>query len=459
MLPLVPRLVGACLALAPAGPAPQGLPPELAARAGECTVSFEEFDELCMNRHAQAEEGRAALEHLLEAELLDQLAREAGLAIPAEDIDRRMAELDSEIRSTGNAGGLEEELAEYRVERETFRRFLRLQIVQEVLARRALGIPPARPVPADQQELWLASELERRGTDFPAPPYAEADPVLARSGTLEVRRSELLPHLRQQLDPATVREDCYQLLLEKLLRARMPDLAPEALARAVAEELERRRAELARDPQYDGLSFEQVMAARGLRLDRLERDPAIVIAALARLWVDRTEGEEGLRAAYQAERGWFEDRYGHSLPLSILFKNAVAAPNPLQPRTFEEAERELLELAARIDGPEAFAAAAREHSDDQQSAERGGALGRVTRAQPGLPEELSEFAFAHPGAGLVGPLRLTEDVTGVALLWIGELSPPPAWEVMREHVHNELRKRLIEETLSESSVVTWLDAG
>jgi hypothetical protein len=44
------------------------------------------------------------------------------------------------------------------------------------------------------------------------------------------------------------------------------------------------------------------------------------------------------------------------------------------------------------------------------------------------------------------------------LLWVGELQPAPAWETMRERVHNELRKRLIEETLPESGVVTWLDA-
>jgi hypothetical protein len=164
-----------------------------------------------------------------------------------------------------------------------------------------------------------------------------------------------------------------------------------------------------------------------------------------------------LRETYQAERAWFDDRFGNALALSILFRNAVVAPNPLEQTTFEMAEAELLELAQGIDGPEAFAAAARAHSDDKPSAEQGGVLGSITRAA-GLPAELVEAAFAHAGAGLVGPLRLTEGVSGVVLLWVGELEPAPPWETMREYVHNELRKRLIEETLPPGGVVTWLDA-
>ena len=46
---------------------------------------------------------------------------------------------------------------------------------------------------------------------------------------------------------------------------------------------------------------------------------------------------------------------------------------------------------------------------------------------------------------------------GVVLAWIGERFPAPGWEVMREHVSNELRRRFLEETLPEESVVTWLE--
>jgi hypothetical protein len=256
-----------------------------------------------------------------------------------------------------------------------------------------------------------------------------------------------------------VRDDCYQLLLRELLTARMPDLSPEALAAEVQRELDRRRAELALDPQYDGVTFEQVMAARGLRLDRLDQDPAFVVAALARLWVDRTQGEEGLRETFAAERRWFEDHHGPSVQIAVIFKNAVTTPNPLQRTTFEAAEAQLEELARAINGEDAFAVAALQHSEDKGTRDNGGALGTTTRGDERFPAELRELAFAHAGEGLVGPVRLTEGVSGVALLWIGELQPAPGWEVMRERVHNELRKRLLEETLQPNEVVTWRDAG
>ena len=254
-----------------------------------------------------------------------------------------------------------------------------------------------------------------------------------------------------------MREDCYQLLLEKLLRARMPDLAPAALEAEVARELDRRRAQLAADPQFEGLSFEQVMAARGIRLDKLASDPAIVVAALARLWVDRTRGEEGLRREFEARRGWYEDRFGPAVPVSVIFKNAVAAANPLQRTTFEMAEEALADVAVAITNEAAFAVAAGVHSEDKGTREAGGALGSTTRANERFPAQLRELAFEHAGAGLVGPVRLTEGISGVALLWVGELEPAPDWDVMREHVHNELRKRLLDETLRPEEVATWRD--
>ena len=430
---------------------------EIAARGMGATITHAEYDELIMNRHARSDGGRAALEHLLKSRLLEQLAVESGLAIGAEQIDARMDELDEEIRAGGDPTGLEGQLREYRIDLATFRHFLELQIVQETLARRALGIPDGRPIQADQQEMWVNQVLDERGSAYPEPPYEGEDPVLARCGSLEVRRSEFLPHFKQQLDPETAREDCYQLLLAKLIRARMPDLADEALAREVEREIERRRAEFRADPQNEGVTFEQVLAARGLRLDRLDRDPAFVVASLARLWVDRTHGEEGLRATYEAERNGFDDRFGPAVPVSVLFLNAVEVANPLQRTTFEQAEQRLREVAKVINGPEAFAVAAQQYSEDKGTAQNGGRLGYTTRADERMPAELRELAFANQGAGLVGPVRLTQGVSGVALLWIGELRPSPGWEVMREHVHNELRKRLIEQTLPLGSVVTWHD--
>ena len=36
--------------------------------------------------------------------------------------------------------------------------------------------------------------------------------------------------------------------------------------------------------------------------------------------------------------------------------------------------------------------------------------------------------------------------------------PSPTWETMSQHVHRELRRRFLEESLSRDSVITYLDS-
>jgi hypothetical protein len=427
---------------------------EVAARGLDSTVTFAEYDALALDRHALSENGRAALKHLLRAEVLERLAVESHVTISEAAVDVEWRKIEEQVVSAGEGAGMDEYLRKNRVDPATMRRFLRLGIIHETLARQALGIPTDRAVPAEQQEMWLDQLMKQRGEDLPAPPWEGDDPVVARCGNLQVRLSTFRPHLRSQIAGADVREDCYQMLLAKRLRARTPDLAPEAIDKAIDLELERRRAQFAADPKYQGLTYDQIMAATGLRLDRLRHDPAIVIAALSKLWVERAHGQDGLRATYQAERALFDGRYGESVELSVIFLQAAVMKNQLNPRSFEDAELELSRLKEKIDGAATFAELAKTRSEDGGTRESGGRLGHVTAAAEGVPEVLRVIAFDMPNKGLVGPVRIG---TGVVLVWVGPKHPAPGWEVMSQHVENELRRRLLDEVLPKDSVTTWLD--
>jgi hypothetical protein len=91
-------------------------------------------------------------------------------------------------------------------------------------------------------------------------------------------------------------------------------------------------------------------------------------------------------------------------------------------------------------------------------------VGRFTRGTPGVPEALREAVFAElerregedleAEGALLGPVRLQN---GVVLAQISKRQPAPTWETMRGHVHRELRRRFLEESLSRDSVVTYLD--
>lgn len=428
-----------------------------AARGEGVTLAWEEFDRLLVQRYAMSEDGRAALKQLLRARLLDRLASESKLEIGPAQVQARWEQLDREARVGGEPEGLSGTLTDQGVDEAVFREFLRLAMVQEILSRRALGLPEERAVNAEQQEMWLDQVVTQRGSQSPPPPWP--DGVAARCGDVSLSVRDYTLFLRTQLDPGLLREACYQMLLERRARARMPDLAAQALSAAVETEIERRREETSRDPRYQGLAYEQILSAQGVLLEGLREDPAVVGAALAHLWVERTAGEEGLRRVYAQERAWFDGRFGEFREVRALFLRGAVLKNQVNPRSIDEAQEQLAELERRVGALEDFERLVAEHSEDPGSKEKGGLLGWVPRGDERVPEVVRQAAFSELGRAvgqgrLVGPVRLPG---GAALLWIGATRPAPGWDVMRGEVHRELRRRFLEESLPRDSVVTYLD--
>lgn len=455
------------LAALPLGPAGQGASPQdaglqgtaqrPAATAHDVELSMSEFDALVLDRHAQTEVGRTTLNHLLRAKLLDRLAKESKLEVSAADVDRKWRELEGDIVRSGEAASLQEYLAKNRVGTARFREFLRLGIVQERLARAALGIPPSRPINGEQQEMWLDQIVKQRGTQFLPAPWA--DGVAARCGDLEVRVPDFLEHLKAQLAIDDVREDCYQALLAKRARARLPELSPEAYDKALELELARRRAATEADERLQGASFEQVLASQGLSLEALRRDPAVVVATLSNLWVELHYGEDGLRRVYAEEREWFDARFGEARELRVLFLRGARFKSELNPRSFEDAERELDKLKLQAKTAADFERLAKLRSEDTGTRERGGLLGYVNPGDEAVPEPIRSAVFAGPrneAEHCAGPVRLFNP-SGAVLVWVGARRPSPGWDEMRARVQNELRRRFLDESLRQDDVVTYLD--
>ncbi len=317
------------------------------ARAGETTLSWEEVDRLLLDRHALSESGREALLHLIKSRLLDVLARETGLEVAESTIDERVTELERELRMDPRfPRGLADMLAGEGMSMATFRDFLRLAVVQETLARRALGIPSEQPITGEQQEMWLESVIAERGLEELPDPWD--DGVVCRLGELTITRAEFLVHLRSRTDAGDIRDGCYQLLLRKRIRARMPDLSPAALKRAVEAEILRRKNKVRADPRYQGVDYERLLAAQGIRVDAWAEDPSVQIAALARLWVERSFSADDMKRVYADEREYFDGLFGEAVETWIVFLNAVKFENDLQQRSFDEAHRQLLEAGEAI---------------------------------------------------------------------------------------------------------------
>lgn len=429
-------------------------PDDTAAARGKngLTVTREALEALLLDRYGHAESGRDLLDLFLKARLLETMATREGIAVSQADVTRRWEELDKHSKAAGQT--LADEIQRRNLTAGQFREFLRLALVQERLTRSALGLPKNAEVSGAQQEIWLQQEMGTRGLEV-LPPSPGVEGLMARCGEITVTRAEFARFLFERLGREDVRESAWHLLLLQAIEKRMPDLAPEARQQALQEELERRRRK--HEAEYPTITYEQRLGATGRTLEGMRSDPSVAIAALSRLWVDRTAGPEGIRTTYEKERDLFEARYGEALRTALLFRVAGRFVNDLCPRTFEQAEEELRKLAAKIRNQADFTQHVARYSEEPGTKKQQGDLGWVTRGDARVPAELREALFQAvetggtipEGGRLVGPVRLG---SGCGLLWVSALRPSPSWEEMSERVHEELRRRFLEELMPKESV-------
>jgi hypothetical protein len=405
----------------PAPPAPD-VPPqqapdkprlgvELAAIGPDCHLTFAELDDLLLARHGNSPLGQDTLGALAQLVVVEELAKSEGISASRADLNQRWRTLEEQIISSGTADSLADYLEQQGIKRKTFQRHLRLSVLHERLARKSLGLGPDDPLSGEQQTHWLngiVDSLEQKKGEYPW-----SDGTVLTIG----------PH--------------------------------------VSAEIARRRKAVEANSTFQGVAYEQLLKAQGLSLATVRRDPAIRAAAMAHLFVDRTHGDAELRAVYEEERNLFDSLHGEGHAISVLVLSAARFANELSPRTFEAAESELEAMKEQIASPKDFERLVGLHSDEPASQERKGYLGIITRGSRLVPETVRAALWAHidkgvdsPEGSLLGPLRLQG---GVLLLQIGAYRPLPTWEQMRDHVHQELRRRLVSDALPRAAVSTWLD--
>ena len=472
LLPIAATLLSV---LSELGPAHQGIgtkvqradqaPIELAARYKDAFVLFPELDELVLSRYAESKLGRETRLFMLKMRVIASIGRELGVEPSAEEIQTMLSSIERDVKASGAAADIDDYLARQGVSKAEFLESLRLAVLQTQLSRRGLGIPENQPVTAEQQEMWLETQIAERGLEeFPAP---WNDGLVLRNGDVELRKDEFITFLRGRVDPDELRECLYELLRVKRMKKRMPDVDPKVFDQAVESEIENRRIEVQTDPKYQGISYDQLLASQGILYSNWHRDPNVVQAALARLWVQRSYNEEALREVYENERAYFDAEYGEALEARVLFLRAAKFPNELIPRDYEKAENELNVMAQGIRSLAEFEAAVELHSEDNNSRKRKGYLGWVTRTGTSGPSPAREAMFGALDSGkykpsdpensttrLVGPVRTT---SGVLLLWIGQRRPKPSWNSMIVYVHKTLRQRFTDEAVDPLQVTTFLD--
>ena len=345
-----------------------------------------------------------------------------------------------QVRGAGDQGGCDAYLrAEPRRRDDEFREFLRLaHRAGDPDAPRARASPEDRPVPAEQQEMWLDQILEQRGTELRA--ALGPDGVVARCGDgRRARWRSYLEHLRNEL---AARRRAHGLL---------PAAArPSACARACrtwrrrrstrrsTKSCERRRAEVDADPRYKGA---------GVRADRW-RPRACASTVAPRSGGERRGAGAGCGStapttsracarAYEDERACFDgavrrgDRHAR-----VIFLRAAALTNELNPRSFEDAEDELRAsrtrpLAGRVRGRGAPALRGDRHARRRRPRRLGDARRRAPAAPGARRPCFATDAATGPGA-MVGPVRAADRRR--ALVARASAARRPAGRRWRDHV-------------------------
>lgn len=415
------------------------------------SVTFEELDTFMALRFAREPIGKDALDFEIRERVLELEAARRGIRVEPAELREALTRVEADIVAQARHS-LEEELELKGMDRATFEGIYRTQLLCEKLVRADLGIPRGEGVRREQQELWLSERV--KGTKVVKdnlPPGIVA--VVLDS---KITKADLGRTIRLKLGRSDVRDAARALAALHIVEARARELEIDVGPEQIRAAIERRRERFAADPRMVGLTFEQLLEARGTSIDELERDRGVRAEALLHEISRRLYSDDEIDRRYDTNRAAYDDRFGEARRVSWILLHASQERNPLIKRTFDDADAELTALAQRASSVAEFARLATLHSTDDTSRQRGGDLGWMHRREPGVEPSILAAVFA-PDARVdraLGPVRSSH---GSALLWITAQRPAPARAAIRAAIRAELAAEVYRKLVSEARVTTYLD--
>jgi parvulin-like peptidyl-prolyl isomerase len=249
-----------------------------------------------------------------------------------------------------------------------------------------------------------------------AKPAKDADPVVLRVGTTEVRKSafesalaglppEYQAYVAQQGPRAFANDYVRMMVLSQTAASLKLDQDPK-----VAAQLQ--------------LVHENTLAAAMVKKIEASSEPS----------------EAEIAAAYEAKKGSLETVDARHI--LIAFKGSPAA-KPDNTLTEEQAKAKAESLKAKIVAGADFAERAKTESDDTFSGTQGGSLGSFGRGQ--MVPEFEKAAFSYE-VGKVGDVVRTQ--FGYHVIEVTRRGAPPIDEV-REQITEELRTDMVQKKVAE----------
>lgn len=384
--------------------------------------------------------GQQAIDHLVATTLTRQLATAQNLLPSDAEVKKAWSDLKDQLRA---AGRRPEEFAAMRNTSEAqWLDDLSLNLAQERLVRKELGLPAKEKPTGEMLQLWL--QEERKKANVVVDPDLLPAGTAVRVGTTNVPMIDLGLLLLRTAEDADRRECILRVALLQTLDAVCQREGMQVTPSDLDAEVAKRRELAARDPRYRGATLEEMLKAEGLTVAALRElrtfRAHVLLGKLAQSRYPTARLEQELAASRQAVL----DRYGPRRRIGLIFVRASNEPNGLIPRTFDQAKKHLEGVRARLQ-TESWSNAARIESEHASSKMQGGDTGWHVRRSEALPEAMLAAAFALPAGEVSMPLQTDE---GCFLVKAIEVEPEPSDEALVQRLAEaktlELRKLLLD---------------
>ena len=390
--------------------------------------------------------GGAALEHLIEAALIEQEAHRRGRVIAARDVDEQLELFAETLRQqSGGERTLDDELAALQLTLPEFRRALAKGLLGNRLMREDFGLGADEEVPSSKQAVWIREKRLQFGV------LTEGEGWAAKVGEHEIAYVDwawsLFRALGQEEQRGLFHEYAMiQLVLQQAERDGVTITAADVEAELAYQDQKLRESLERAGHSAEGVSYLDLYRARDVD-PREHLDSEFFRANVLQRKLTRLRyGGDGYRAFYAEHREQFDREFGRKVRLATLFLHAADERSEERPRTFAEAVKELDGLRQRLldvsetEREQRFASLARIYSEHATRA-RGGQVepqGHEQLEAGGLPLELLD----SPVGTLFGPVTVP---AGCHLFWIAEQVPARSFDELGEELEQAARRVFLRE--------------
>lgn len=394
---------------------------------------------------------KAAIEHLIDVEMVRQAANSAGLMPSTAEVDAELSRVETQVKLSQL--NFDKILAAQHMTRQDMSDLLALKIAKRRLAGKALRRPPAE---VTNKHLNLWSKQQRGRVTVITDPKLLTSGVVATVANHEITDLDLGRVLFIKIKPASLSRTVQEMVFMRMIafEANCQDI--KLSKKDFERQFERTRVKFERSARSQGVSYEKWLVALGGSKQKEIDSPTMRSILQHEQLVRRRYSPTRLDDMLAKNGAALHRRHGTRRSLSIIFLRATKNPNKIVKRTFAAtAEYAGLLREAIIKEKKTFAMVARTSSDDPKSKVAGGKIGWQHREylpnarNQRAPAEVLATAFDLKIGQTSRPIKTAD---GYYLVWVSGIESTPEKPTMHRRILGELSDGYSRELIASAKI-------